>query len=112
MGLGVGALSGIFGIGGGFLIVPGLIAATGKPMISAVGTSLVSVAAFAARTDANYALSGLIDPRIAGLFTPGGFAGVRLGDLVSRSKSLFRLVTRRRGYPRRRHRAGSFAGAG
>ena len=44
-GLGTGAFSGFFGIGGGFLIVPGLIASTGMPMINAVGTSLVAVAA-------------------------------------------------------------------
>lgn len=36
-GLGSGAFSGFFGIGGG-LIVPGIVAATGMPMINAVGT--------------------------------------------------------------------------
>ena len=45
-GLGSGAFSGFFGIGGGFLIVPGIVAATGMPMINAVGTSLVAVTAF------------------------------------------------------------------
>jgi uncharacterized membrane protein YfcA len=49
MGSAVGALSGFFGIGGGFLIVPGIMAATGMPMIDAIGTSLVSVTAFDAR---------------------------------------------------------------
>ena len=96
MGLGVGALSGFFGIGGGFLIVPGLIAATGMPMLSAVGTSLVSVSAFGATTAANYALSGLIDWRIAALFVAGGLAGgavgVKLGGSLSRRKSALRLV--------------------
>ena len=33
----VGALSGFFGIGGGFLIVPGLIGATAMPLINAIG---------------------------------------------------------------------------
>ncbi|MDN3564858.1 sulfite exporter TauE/SafE family protein, partial [Paeniroseomonas aquatica] len=42
IGFGVGLLSGFFGIGGGFLIVPGLIFATGMPMINAVGTSLLA----------------------------------------------------------------------
>ncbi|GCD59589.1 hypothetical protein NBRC3280_2104 [Acetobacter pasteurianus NBRC 3280] len=46
-GLGTGLLSGFFGIGGGFLIVPGLIASTGMPILNAVGTSLVAVSAFA-----------------------------------------------------------------
>src|SRR3546814_7199914 len=56
---GSGAFSGFFGIGGGFLIVPGIVAATGMPMINAVGTSLVAVTAFGLTTAANYAWSGL-----------------------------------------------------
>ena len=66
IGFGVGSLSGFFGIGGGFLIVPGLMAATGMPIASAIGTSLVSVTAFGAATAASYAVSGLVDWR--GLF--------------------------------------------
>src|ERR1700722_16089258 len=46
IGLCVGLLSGLFGIGGGFLIVPGLILATRMPMINAIGTSLFAVGAF------------------------------------------------------------------
>src|SRR5215468_3866074 len=61
IGLVVGALSGFFGIGGGFLVVPGLITATSMAMIMAVGSSLVSVTAFGLTTGANYALSDLID---------------------------------------------------
>ena len=38
-----GVFSGFFGIGGGFLIVPGLVASTGMPMIDAIGTSLLAV---------------------------------------------------------------------
>jgi uncharacterized membrane protein YfcA len=49
-GLGSGAFSGFFGIGGGFLIVPGLVASTGMPMLMAVGTSLVAVTAFGLST--------------------------------------------------------------
>ena len=57
-GLATGIFSGFFGIGGGFLIVPGLIAATDMAMINAVGTSLVAVTAFGLTTAFNYALSG------------------------------------------------------
>ena len=78
-GLGVGGLSGFFGIGGGFLIVPGLIAASGMSMIQAVGTSLVSVGAFGATTAASYAFDGLVDWRIAGLFIGGGIVGGLIG---------------------------------
>lgn len=74
-GLGTGIFSGFFGIGGGFLIVPGLVASTGMPMINAVGSSLVAVAAFGLTTAANYAWSGLIDWPLAGAFIAGGILG-------------------------------------
>ena len=47
IGLGVGLAAGFFGIGGGFLIVPGLIAATAMPLSIAVGTSLVVISIWA-----------------------------------------------------------------
>ncbi|MGD9966309.1 MAG: sulfite exporter TauE/SafE family protein [Hyphomonadaceae bacterium] len=78
-GLGVGALSGFFGIGGGFLIVPGLIGATGMTMIQAIGSSLLSVGSFGATTAASYAFDGLVDWRVAGLFIGGGLAGGLVG---------------------------------
>jgi len=43
-GVGVGALSGLVGVGGGFLIVPALVLLAGVPMASAVGTSLAIIA--------------------------------------------------------------------
>src|ERR1019366_4231215 len=42
--LGVGALTGMIGIGGGFLIVPALVAFGRVPMREAVGTSLLVIA--------------------------------------------------------------------
>lgn len=47
---GVGVAAGFFGIGGGFLIVPGLMWATGMTLAAAQATSLLSVAAFGAST--------------------------------------------------------------
>ncbi len=38
-----GALSGFFGIGGGFLIVPGIMRGSGMPILNAIGSSLFSV---------------------------------------------------------------------
>ena len=70
IGFGVGLLSGFFGIGGGFLIVPGLMLATGMPLTFAIGTSLVAVTAFGAATAVSYALSGLVDWRWAAV-SPG-----------------------------------------
>lgn len=86
-GFGTGLFSGFFGIGGGFLIVPGLIAATGMPMLNAVGSSLVAVTAFGLTTAANYALSGLVDWPLALIFIGGGFAGSFAGTRAAKHLS-------------------------
>jgi uncharacterized protein len=72
---GTGVLSGFFGIGGGFLIVPGLVASTGMPMINAIGSSLVAVTAFGMTTAISYALSGMVDWPLAFVFIVGGIVG-------------------------------------
>ncbi|WOB52046.1 sulfite exporter TauE/SafE family protein [Xanthomonas hydrangeae] len=79
MGLGAisGGFSGFFGIGGGFLIVPGLMTATGMPMLTAIGSSLVAVSAFGLTTALNYAHSGLVNwPLAAALIIAGSAGGV------------------------------------
>jgi len=75
LGLLTGLAAGFFGIGGGFLIVPGLMLATGMTMANATASSLLSVALFGAATSANYALSGQVDWPLAGLLLLGGAAG-------------------------------------
>ncbi|MHB8886678.1 MAG: sulfite exporter TauE/SafE family protein [Methylovirgula sp.] len=82
-GFAVGALSGFFGIGGGFLVVPGLVAATRMPLIMAVGSSLVSVTVFGATTAANYAISGLVDWHLVALFLVGGIVGGLVGGVLA-----------------------------
>jgi hypothetical protein len=89
-GFGTGLLSGFFGIGGGFLIVPGLIAATGMPIFNAMATSLAAVASFGITTAGSYAISGLIDWPIAAAFIGGGVAGAALGG-----RAASQLATRR-----------------
>lgn len=79
MGVLVGMAAGFFGIGGGFLIVPGMMAATGMTLANASASSLVSVSLFGAATSANYAMSGQVDWPVAGLFIAGGLAGGMLG---------------------------------
>jgi uncharacterized membrane protein YfcA len=78
-GAGVGLLSGFFGIGGGFLIVPGLVLATGMALQNAIGTSLFAVTAFGLATATSYAFSGLVDWRVAALVIAGGVAGSLIG---------------------------------
>lgn len=75
IGLATGLAAGFFGIGGGFLIVPGLMAASGMTLANAAASSLLSVSLFGAATSANYALSGLVVWPVAGLFIAGGLAG-------------------------------------
>ena len=86
-GLLIGGLSGFFGIGGGFLIVPGLVFSTGMPLIEAIGTSLFAVGAFGLTTAVNYAASDLIDWAIAAAFIAGGIGGGWGGMLVARRLS-------------------------
>jgi uncharacterized membrane protein YfcA len=74
-GAGTGFASGFFGIGGGFLIVPGIVLATGMPILNAIGCSLLSVAVFALTTAINYALSGYVAWAVAGEFIAGGAIG-------------------------------------
>jgi uncharacterized membrane protein YfcA len=83
-GFGTGALSGFFGIGGGFLIVPGLVASTSMTIYRAIGTSLIAVCAFGLTTAINYAASGMLDWALAGWFITGGVLGTVIGTRVSR----------------------------
>ncbi|WP_439271758.1 sulfite exporter TauE/SafE family protein [Pseudochrobactrum sp. HB0163] len=85
-----GVFSGFFGIGGGFLIVPGLIVSTGMPILFAVGSSLVSVTAFGLTTAMNYAISGLVDWALASVFIAGGVIGGLAGGFAAR-----KLATRK-----------------
>jgi hypothetical protein len=91
LGLATGTLSGFFGIGGGFLIVPALMLATGMPIINAVSSSLVAVTAIGLTTAASYAWSGLVSWELAGLFVAGGLVGGLIGTRLAR------LLSARRG---------------
>ena len=84
LGLVTGTLSGFFGIGGGFLIVPALMLATGMPIMNAVSSSLVAVTAFGMTTAASYAWSGLVSWTLAGLFVAGGILGGLAGTRAAR----------------------------
>lgn len=79
LGVGAGALSGFIGIGGGFLIVPGIMLGSGMAILNAIGSSLLSVTAFGFTTAVNYALSGFVAWGIAAFFIAGGAIGGFLG---------------------------------
>ena len=71
LGLATGTLSGFFGIGGGFLIVPALMLATGMPILNAVSSSLVAVTAFG---------------------IAGGLIGTRSARLLSARRGVLNIV--------------------
>jgi uncharacterized protein len=82
-GLAVGVLTGFFGIGGGFLIVPALVLVLGLSMHEAVGTSLVVIAINAAAALAGHLRFGGIDPTVTLLFIAGGAAGSLAGSRLA-----------------------------
>ncbi|WP_298158789.1 sulfite exporter TauE/SafE family protein [Brevundimonas sp.] len=94
-GAGVGSAAGFFGIGGGFLIVPGLMASTGMSLATAQATSLLSVAAFGATTAGNYALSGWLDWGLVAAMATGGVAGTLAGLPLARRLGANAVLGRR-----------------
>jgi len=89
-GLAVGLLSGYFGIGGGFLIVPALIFSSGICMTLAVGTSLLSVGTFGLATGLEYMFYGDVALAISILYliggVIGGYAGTSLAVRIPRDR--------------------------
>jgi uncharacterized membrane protein YfcA len=94
-GVGVGFLSGLVGVGGGFLIVPALVLLAGVPMASAVGTSLAVIALNSFSGFAKYrdvlAHEGLqldwtILITIAAVGIAGSFAGHRVGRRLPQAR--------------------------
>jgi len=86
-GIGVGVLTGLVGVGGGFLIVPALVLLSGIPMKTAVGTSLVIVAAKSYAGFAGYMGGVPIDWAVMGGFTVvtviGSFVGAHFSTRIS-----------------------------
>jgi len=75
----VGLISGYFGIGGGFLIVPALMFSSGLCIARAIGTSLISVGTFGVASGLEYAVYGDTLFLISALYVIGGVAGGYLG---------------------------------
>lgn len=74
-GLIVGFLTGLFGVGGGFLIIPALVVLLGLPMASAVATSLVIIAVNTVAAFGAHAGEAVIDVRVTAAFTIAAVAG-------------------------------------
>ena len=88
VGMLTGVLSGVFGVGGGFVIVPALVLFSGMSIHRAVGTSLmvialVSVSGVVSQLWAGHAIS----PVVTVLFVIGGIGGMFTGQQIGRRLS-------------------------
>jgi uncharacterized membrane protein YfcA len=83
VGLGVGVLTGFFGVGGGFLIVPALVLVLGLPMSQAVGTSLIAIAVNALWGLLAHLTFGELDLPLTALFVVGGLLGLVFGGRLA-----------------------------
>jgi uncharacterized membrane protein YfcA len=79
----VGGLTGLVGVGGGFLIVPALTLLVGLPMQGAVGTSLLIIAMNALAGLSGYSQHVALDWELTGLVTAGAISGSALGAWLS-----------------------------
>ncbi|MCL9794747.1 sulfite exporter TauE/SafE family protein, partial [Frankia sp. AgKG'84/4] len=87
-GAGLGALTGLLGVGGGFLAVPALVSALGFPMADAVGTSLLvisanSLAALAPRLGSTGSLNWAVVVPFTAAAIACAWYGKRLADKLS-----------------------------
>ena len=87
-GAGLGAVTGVLGVGGGFLAVPALVGVLGMKMRDAVGTSLLvitinSLAALAMRTGTANDLDWAVIGPFAGAAILGAWDGKRLSAKLS-----------------------------
>ena len=85
VGLMTGVLSGMFGVGGGFVIVPALVLFSGMAIHQAVGTSLFVIVLISISGVASHFVNGNEFSMETTLqFLVGGFAGMWLGGIVAR----------------------------
>lgn len=85
LGLATGVLAGLFGVGGGFVIVPALVLYSGMPIRRAIGTSLFVIMLISISGVSSHALGG--EPIPLGLtawFVGGGISGLILGSGAAR----------------------------
>ncbi len=83
-----GVLSGVFGVGGGFVIVPALVLFSGMSIHRAVGTSLMVIALVSASGVGSQLWAGrAISPVVTLLFVMGGIAGLFAGQQIGRRLS-------------------------
>lgn len=95
-GAGVGVLTGVLGVGGGFLIVPALVMLVGLPIYQAVGTSLIiiaanSVAGLLGHLNQSASQQAAFDLSLTLIFVAAGLAGTFVGSRLAHRLPAARL---------------------
>jgi uncharacterized protein len=84
VGLGAGVLAGLFGVGGGFIIVPALVTFSGMGMQRAIGTSLLIITLVSVSGTSSHLLSGRGLPMATvALFLMGSISGLFVGTALA-----------------------------
>lgn len=91
-GLAVGVLTGFFGVGGGFIIVPALVLLLGLELPVAVGTSLLAIALTSVSALAAHLASGSVHWLVATSFTAAAVVGALAGSHLNPHLSSARLT--------------------
>jgi hypothetical protein len=81
-GTATGVLTGFFGVGGGFVIVPALMLTVGLALPAAIGTSLLVIALTSAVALGAHLASGSVDLVLSGAFASAAVAGAIVGNHV------------------------------
>lgn len=82
-GIAVGILSGLFGVGGGFLIVPTLIFVAQVSMRQAVTTSLLTITVISGVGFFSFAQNNVLDWQLLSQICIGGLAGMLAGRVMA-----------------------------
>jgi uncharacterized membrane protein YfcA len=84
VGLSTGILTGMFGVGGGFIIVPALVSFACMGMQRAIGTSLLIMTLVSLSGVTGHVLAGKeLSVQIAGVFTSGSLVGLFIGSWLA-----------------------------
>jgi uncharacterized membrane protein YfcA len=91
LGVGAGVLSGLFGVGGGVVLVPGLVLLCGVAQHRAHATSLAAILPTAAATSASFAVGGAVSYRAGAAIAVGALVGAYAGAALMHRLSEDRL---------------------
>jgi len=78
-----GMIAGLFGVGGGVIVVPGLVLWLALAQREASGTSTATIVASSAAAMATFGVSGSVDWRAAGLILVGSVVGAWIGAWIA-----------------------------